>query len=113
MRFGASHNTCSGGSGSGGTNTGGTNTGVNPGFFQEKVTSLFAEVNGETQLLGNNLRYNAGARYATTTQTFASLSAPAARSSHIWTTGYSSQRDCSPGQGSMYGRRPRSSPSPR
>ncbi len=56
---------------------GGTNTGVNPGYFQEKVTSLFAEVNGETQLLGNNLRYNAGARYATTTQTFASLSAPA------------------------------------
>ncbi|HEU6454896.1 MAG TPA: TonB-dependent receptor [Roseateles sp.] len=57
--------------------TGGTNTGVNPGFFQEKVTSIFTEVNGEASVLGNNLRYNAGARYATTEQTFASLSTPA------------------------------------
>ena len=56
---------------------GGTNTGVNPGFFQEKVTSIFTEVNGETQLLGNKLRYNGGMRYATTEQTFASLSTPA------------------------------------
>lgn len=56
---------------------GGTNTGVNPGFFQEKVTSIFTEVNGDTTLFGNTLRYNAGARYATTQQTFASLSAPA------------------------------------
>jgi outer membrane receptor protein involved in Fe transport len=51
--------------------TGSTNTGVNPGFFQEKVTSIFAEVNGEANVLGNNLRYNAGMRYATTEQTFA------------------------------------------
>lgn len=57
--------------------TGGTNTGVNPGFFQEKVTSVFTEVNGEAKVFGNNLRYNAGMRYATTEQTFASLSAPA------------------------------------
>ncbi len=57
--------------------TGGTNTGVNPGFFQEKVTSVFAEANGETSVFGNNLRYNGGVRYATTQQTFASLSAPA------------------------------------
>jgi TonB-dependent receptor len=57
--------------------TGGTNTGVNPGFFQEKVSSIFFEFNGEKSLFGNNLRYNAGARYATTEQTFASLSAPA------------------------------------
>lgn len=56
---------------------GGTNTGVNPGFFREKVTSIFTEVNGETQLLGNKLRYNGGVRYATTEQTFASLSTPA------------------------------------
>lgn len=56
---------------------GGTNTGVNPGYFQEKVTSIFTEVNGETQLLGNKLRYNGGMRYATTEQTFASLSTPA------------------------------------
>ncbi|RYH09682.1 MAG: TonB-dependent receptor, partial [Alphaproteobacteria bacterium] len=57
--------------------TGGTNTGVNPGFFQEKVTSVFTEVNGDTTLFGRQLRYNAGMRYATTEQTFASLSAPA------------------------------------
>lgn len=57
--------------------TGGTNTGVNPGFFQEKVSSIFTEINGDTTLFGNNLRYNAGARYATTEQTFASLSTPA------------------------------------
>lgn len=56
---------------------GGTNTGVNPGFFQEKVTSIFTEVNGDTTVFGNTLRYNAGARYATTQQTFASLSTPA------------------------------------
>ena len=56
---------------------GSTNTGVNPGFFQEKVTSIFTEVNGEAKVLGNNLRYNAGMRYATTEQTFASLSTPA------------------------------------
>ncbi len=56
---------------------GGTNTGVNPGFFQERVTSIFTEVNGEATVFGNNLRYNAGARYATTEQTFASLSTPA------------------------------------
>lgn len=57
--------------------TGGTNTGVNPGFFQEKVTSIFAEMNGDAALFGNRLRYNAGMRYATTEQTFASLSTPA------------------------------------
>lgn len=56
---------------------GGTNTGVNPGFFQEKVTSIFTEINGDTRVFGNALRYNAGARFATTEQTFASLSAPA------------------------------------
>ena len=56
---------------------GNTNTGVTPGFFQEKVTSIFTEINGETTVFGNNLRYNAGVRYATTDQTFASLSAPA------------------------------------
>lgn len=56
---------------------GGTNTGVNPGFIQEKVTSVFAEINGETSLFGGKLRYNGGARFATTEQTFASLSAPA------------------------------------
>ena len=57
--------------------TGSTNTGVNPGYIQEKVTSVFTEANGETQLFGNALRYNAGMRLAQTEQTFATLSAPA------------------------------------
>jgi TonB-dependent receptor len=68
--YAAAHETAVPGSGS-------TNTGVNPGFFQEKVSSIFAEVNGEAQVLGNKLRYNGGVRYATTEQTFASLSTPA------------------------------------
>lgn len=57
--------------------TGTTNTGTNPGYIQERVTSIFGEVNGDTEVFGNTLRYNAGARYASTQQTFASLTAPA------------------------------------
>ena len=57
--------------------TANSNNNVAPGVFQEKVTSIFTEVNGETAVLGNKLRYNAGARYATTEQTFASLTTPA------------------------------------
>lgn len=57
--------------------TGGTNTGVNPGYIEEKVSAIFTEVNGDATVFGNTLRYNAGARYVTTQQTFASLSAPA------------------------------------
>ncbi|MGQ3051788.1 MAG: TonB-dependent receptor [Roseateles sp.] len=57
--------------------TANSNNNVAPGFFQEKVSSIFTEVNGETSVLGNTLRYNAGARYATTEQTFASLTMPA------------------------------------
>ncbi|MDR7331262.1 TonB-dependent receptor [Roseateles asaccharophilus] len=57
--------------------TANSNNNVAPGFFQEKVTSVFAEVNGDTTVFGNQLRYNAGARYATTEQTFASLTLPA------------------------------------
>jgi TonB-dependent receptor len=57
--------------------TANSNNNVAPGFFQEKVTSVFTEVNGDTTVLGNQLRYNAGARYATTQQTFATLTTPA------------------------------------
>ena len=57
--------------------TANSNNNVAPGFFQEKVTSIFTEVNGDTEVFGNLLRYNAGARYATTQQTFASLTLPA------------------------------------
>lgn len=57
--------------------TANSNNNVAPGFFQEKVDSIFTEVNGETSLFGNALRYNAGARYSTTEQTFATLTAPA------------------------------------
>jgi TonB-dependent receptor len=54
--------------------TGSTNTGTNPGYIEERVTSVFTEANGETTLFGNALRYNVGVRYAQTQQTFASLS---------------------------------------
>jgi TonB-dependent receptor len=57
--------------------TANSNNNVAPGFFQEKVTSVFAEINGDTTVFGKQLRYNAGARYATTEQTFASLTLPA------------------------------------
>lgn len=57
--------------------TGGTNTGVNPGYILESVTSIFTEANGEAAVFGRTLRYNAGVRYVTTQQTFASLSSPA------------------------------------
>lgn len=57
--------------------TANSNNNVAPGFFQEKVTSIFTEVNGDTTVFGNQLRYNAGGRYATTQQTFATLTTPA------------------------------------
>lgn len=57
--------------------TANSNNNVAPGFFQEKVSSIFTEVNGDATVLGNELRYNLGARYATTEQTFATLTAPA------------------------------------
>ncbi|RZL40674.1 MAG: TonB-dependent receptor [Rubrivivax sp.] len=57
--------------------TANSNNNVAPGFFQEQVTSIFTEVNGDTTLFGNELRYNVGARYASTQQTFATLTTPA------------------------------------
>lgn len=53
--------------------TNSTNTGTNPGFIQEKVSSVYAEVNGRTQLAGNLLRYNAGVRQVETEQIFGTL----------------------------------------
>jgi len=57
--------------------TANSNNNVAPGFFEEKVTSIFGEINGDTKVLGNQLRYNVGARYSTTDQTFATLTQPA------------------------------------
>jgi TonB-dependent receptor len=57
--------------------TANSNNNVAPGFFQEKVSSIFTEINGDTTVFDNELRYNIGARYATTQQTFASLTQPA------------------------------------
>ncbi|MFG6416472.1 TonB-dependent receptor [Roseateles sp. DC23W] len=56
--------------------TANSNNNVAPGFFQEQVSSVFTEINGETTLFGRDLRYNAGGRYATTQQTFATLTLP-------------------------------------
>lgn len=50
-----------------------TNTGTNPGFIREKVTSVYAEVNGRVKLMGNQLRYNAGVRQVETEQIFGTL----------------------------------------
>ncbi|RZJ11317.1 MAG: TonB-dependent receptor [Rubrivivax sp.] len=57
--------------------TANSNNNVAPGFFQERVSSIFTEINGETTVFGNELRYNGGMRYASTEQTFATLTTPA------------------------------------
>ncbi|MBI3367422.1 MAG: TonB-dependent receptor [Burkholderiales bacterium] len=46
----------------------GANTGANNGFIREKTSGLYGEVNGDADLLGNRLRYNAGVRYVQTEQ---------------------------------------------
>lgn len=53
--------------------TAATNTGANPGYIQEKVTSIYVETSGRFQLMGSPLRYNAGVRYTETKQIFGSL----------------------------------------
>ncbi len=52
----------------------GTNAGTTPGYFQEKITAVYALVDGNTKLMGNTLRYNAGVRQVHTDQTIGTLS---------------------------------------
>ncbi len=49
--------------------TGGSNTGASGGLIREIVKSAFATLNGEQELGGNLLRFNAGVRYVNTIQT--------------------------------------------
>lgn len=56
-----------------------SNTGANGGYVREKTTGLYAEINGDTLLGGNRLRYNVGLRWVETRQTiggFISVSDP-------------------------------------
>lgn len=49
--------------------SGGANTGASGGTIREVVKSAFATLNGEQELGGNMLRFNAGVRYVNTIQT--------------------------------------------
>ena len=61
--------------------TGTTNTGTNPGFIEEKVTSVYGEINGRVKVdnggANSLLRYNAGLRFVSTEQIFGSLASVA------------------------------------
>jgi TonB-dependent receptor len=46
----------------------GPNTGASTGGLEERTWGAYIEVNGETEVLNRNLRFNAGVRYATTDQ---------------------------------------------
>lgn len=48
---------------------GSSNTGASGGFVREKVIGTYVELNGDTTLLENRLRYNVGLRYTRTNQT--------------------------------------------
>lgn len=48
--------------------TGAANTGAATGFIQEKTKGVFLQADGVTQLVGYQLRYNAGVRYVRTEQ---------------------------------------------
>jgi TonB-dependent receptor len=48
---------------------GSSNTGASGGFVEEKVTGGYLELNGNTDIGSNLLRYNVGVRYAHTDQT--------------------------------------------
>jgi TonB-dependent receptor len=48
---------------------GSSNTGANGGFVQEKSTGVYAEIDGDTEVNGNRLRYSAGLRRVRTAQT--------------------------------------------
>ncbi len=49
--------------------SGGTNTGASGGLIEEATTGFYTEVNGDTELGGNRVRYNAGVRWVKTEQT--------------------------------------------
>ena len=49
--------------------TGGSNTGASGGYINEKNSSAYTELNGVTQLMDSDLRYNVGVRYVHTKQT--------------------------------------------
>lgn len=49
--------------------SGGSNTGANGGLIREVIKSAFATINGEQELGGNMLRFNAGLRFVNTIQT--------------------------------------------
>ncbi|MDQ8757149.1 TonB-dependent receptor [Sphingosinicella sp. LHD-64] len=52
---------------------GASNTGANGGLVREKTLGIYGEINGDTELGGNRLRYNAGLRWVETRQTIAGL----------------------------------------
>jgi TonB-dependent receptor len=49
--------------------TGGSNTGASGGYINEKNSAAFTEMNGVTQVLDSDLRFNVGVRYIHTKQT--------------------------------------------
>ncbi|MBO9707175.1 MAG: TonB-dependent receptor [Caulobacter sp.] len=49
--------------------TGGSNTGASGGYINEKNSAAFTELNGVTQVLDSDLRFNVGLRYVHTKQT--------------------------------------------
>jgi TonB-dependent receptor len=49
--------------------TGSSNTGASAGYVEEKATSAYAMVNGDSALWGMALKYNAGLRFVKTDQT--------------------------------------------
>ena len=49
--------------------TGGSNTGASGGYINEKNSSAYTELNGVTQVMDSDLRFNVGVRYVHTKQT--------------------------------------------
>lgn len=52
---------------------GSSNTGASGGLVREKTFGLYGELNGDTELGGNRLRYNVGLRWVETRQTIGGL----------------------------------------
>ena len=53
--------------------SGASNTGASGGFVREKTLGAYGEINGDTTLGGNRLRYNVGVRWVRTDQTIGGL----------------------------------------